>query len=301
MNSSLSFDVIIIGGSFAGLSAAMSLGRSLRSVLVLDSGSPCNKPTPHSHNFIIHDGEAPADISQKAKSDVLKYQTILFRYGLAVRSFEKEGKFIVVTDNGDQLQAKKLLFASGLADILPAIPGFRECWGKSLVHCPYCHGYEWRNKTTGIFFNGDIAFDLSKLVRNLTSDLIIFTNGNFLMTQEQHDIFKAKGIPVVQEEILELDHNDGYLKNVILQNGNKISLDALYIKPEFRQHCELPQQLGCEIENGLLKIDNFQKTTVKGIFAAGDNSSFIRSVAFSVAAGNLAGAAINKELANEEF
>ena len=135
------FDVIIIGGSYSGLSAAMSLGRSLRQVLVIDSGLPCNKQTPHSHNFITQDGEKPAVISAKAKLQVDIYKTVQFFNGLAVKAFKKNKGFEITTESGDVFTSRKVLFATGVKDLLPEINGFAECWGISVLHCPYCHGY----------------------------------------------------------------------------------------------------------------------------------------------------------------
>src|SRR5690606_26609566 len=136
------FDVIIIGGSYAGLSAAMALGRALRNVLIIDGGSPCNRQTPHSHNFITQDGEKPHIIAEKARTQVLQYPTIKFITGIAHSGFKTEFGFTITTKANETFEAKKLIFATGLKDNMPDIKGFSECWGISVIHCPYCHGYE---------------------------------------------------------------------------------------------------------------------------------------------------------------
>src|SRR5688500_3542764 len=135
-----SFDVIIIGGSYAGLSAAMALGRSLRNVLVIDSGNACNKQTPHSHNFITNDGNTPAEIAKKAKEQVMQYDTVKFLTGLATIARKSESGFEIETQNGEVFRSAKLLISTGISDIMPPIQGFAECWGISVLHCPYCHG-----------------------------------------------------------------------------------------------------------------------------------------------------------------
>ncbi|MCS3871111.1 thioredoxin reductase [Chryseobacterium ginsenosidimutans] len=175
------FDVIIIGGSYSGLSAAMALGRSLRKVLLIDSGKPCNRQTRHSHNFITHDGKTPKEISDLAKEQVLKYETVKFHNGIVVKTSKNNEGFEIETESNEKFYAKKLILASGIKDIMPNIPGFAECWGISVIHCPYCHGYEVKGKATGILSNGDIAFDFSKLVFNLTkeTDLIYQRKINF--------------------------------------------------------------------------------------------------------------------------
>ena len=165
------FDVIIVGGSYSGLSAAMSLGRSLREVLVIDSGLPCNRQTPYSHNFITQDGEKPAAISAKAKLQVALYKTIHFYNGLAVEAVKRENGFEISTKSGEVFSARKILFATGVKDLLPEIKGFGDCWGISVLHCPYCHGYEVKNEKTAFIANGEMAFEYAKLISNWTKDL----------------------------------------------------------------------------------------------------------------------------------
>jgi thioredoxin reductase len=148
------FEVIIIGGSYAGLSAAMALGRSLRNVLIIDSGLRCNRQTPHAHNFITQDGEQPAVIAEKARIEVLKYKTVQIINDLAVRGIKTKDGFLITTETGQEFQAEKVIFASGIKDIMPDIKGFAACWGVSVVHCPYCHGYEIRDQKTAILANG---------------------------------------------------------------------------------------------------------------------------------------------------
>src|SRR5690606_17865245 len=169
------FEVIIIGGSYAGLSAAMALGRSLRTVLIVDSGLPCNRQTPHSHNFLTQDGKTPMEISKLAKQQVKKYETVQFYNGLAISGTKTTNGFEIVTDTNDKFAAKKLIFATGVRDIMPDIKGFTECWGISIIHCPYCHGYEYREKNTAIIANGAKAFHMASLINNLTNNITILT------------------------------------------------------------------------------------------------------------------------------
>ena len=136
------FDVIIIGGSYAGLSAAMALGRSLRNVLIIDSELPCNIQTPHSHNFITQDGKIPQEIISLARHQVEKYATIKYHKGLAINGLKMENGFVITTSTNDTFTSKKLIFATGVKDIMPDIDGFAACWGISVIHCPYCHGYD---------------------------------------------------------------------------------------------------------------------------------------------------------------
>jgi thioredoxin reductase len=296
------FDVIIIGGSYAGLSAAMSLGRAFRKVLVIDSGKPCNKQTPHSHNFITQDGQTPGAIHQLAKSQVEKYKTIEFFNGIATSGVNHGSSFEISTDNGNTFFARKILFTTGVTDIMPDIKGFGECWGISVLHCPYCHGYEVGHQKLGVLTNGDMGFQMSRLISNWTKDLTLFTNGKSTLTDEQTEKLRKNNISIVEKEIEVLNHDGGYLKTIEFKDGSNASISALFAKIKFRQHCDIPEKLGAELdENGYLKVDEFGKTSVPGIYAAGDASIMFRAVSGAVAAGSKAGAFINHEIIHEDF
>lgn len=295
-------DVIIIGGSYAGLSAAMALGRSLKNVLIIDSGKPCNRQTPHSHNFITHDGETPASIAQNAIAQVLNYATVEWQHYIVLDAEKHEDGFTVTTQSGNKYAAKKLLFATGVEDVMPSIPGFAECWGISVLHCPYCHGYEVHNKKIGLLGSGEITFEHAKFISHWSDKMTVFTNGSNLLTDEQEEFLTHHNIKVNNKKIISLKHYKGHLVTVLFEDGGTALLDALFARVSFKQHCTIPEQLGCELtEQGYIKIDPFQKTTVPGVYAAGDNTTMFRSVAAAVAAGNLAGAMMNKELIEESF
>ncbi|MBO9691830.1 NAD(P)/FAD-dependent oxidoreductase [Chryseobacterium sp.] len=296
------FDVIIAGGSYAGLSAGMSLGRSLRNVLIIDNGKPCNRQTPYSHNFVTHDGKTPGEIAQLAKKDVEKYDTVHFYNGTVVNTQKTTEGFEVKISSGEQFSTKKLIIASGVKDMMPEIPGFAECWGISILHCPYCHGYEVKNEVTGILSNGDMAYEFSKLIFNLTKKLTILTNGKAAFTGEQTEKLNQNKITVNEDEIDKIHHENGSIRKIVFKNGKEISLQALYAKIPFEQNINVSADLGCELtEQGFIKVDAMQKTNVPGVFACGDNVTMMRSVANAVAQGNFAGAVVNKELSDEEF
>lgn len=296
------FDVIIVGGSYAGLSAAMALGRSLRNVLIIDSGKPCNRYTPHSHNFITHDGAVPKEIATKAKEQVLKYNTVKFLQDVATKGKKTETGFEISTQSGETFSAKKLVFAAGVKDIFPAIKGFEECWGKSVIHCPYCHGYEFKGQKTAILANGERAIHLAALVNNLTNKLVVVTQGKPDLKEEQLVKLKKNNIELIEKEVAEIQHQNGEVKTLIFSDGTKENVSAVYASIPFEQHCTIPADLGCDkTEMGHIKVDLFQKTTVPGIYACGDSTSPMRSVAYAVAAGNITGAMVNMELTMEVF
>lgn len=302
MKENRSFDAIIVGGSYAGLSAAMALGRSLKKVLVLDSERPCNAATPHSHNFLTRDGETPAAIAALARQQVACYNTVQLLTDPAVRATASHNRFIIETLSGAAFEGRKLIFATGIKDLLPDINGFSECWGRSVIHCPYCHGYEYRNRKTGILANGAAALHLVKLVHNLTKDLTLLTNEEPQLTDAEREQLQYHQVAVVQTGIREITHTSGQLHGIVFKDNQFLPLDALYARVPFVQHSDLPAALGCMLtEQGYIQADAFQKTTVPGIFACGDAVSPMRSVASAVATGNLAGAMVNNELSQEDF
>jgi thioredoxin reductase len=302
MTDSKNFEVIIIGGSYAGLSAAMALGRSLRSVLIIDGGQPCNIQTPHSHNFLTQDGEKPSTIAKKAKADVLKYNTVSFLTDIAISGKKVEDGFTISTELGKEFHAKKVIFATGIRDTMPDIKGFAACWGKTVIHCPYCHGYEFRTKATGIFADGARGFHLASMVNNLTDNLTLLTNSKADFTEEQTAKIKKHNIEIIETTIAEIEHDNGKIKQVIFSDGTKKRFDALYAALPFTQHSNIPTSLGCELtEQGYIKVSPFQETNIQGVFACGDNSSMMRAIANAVYTGGLAGAIVNGRLVEEKF
>ncbi|MET4107549.1 NAD(P)/FAD-dependent oxidoreductase [Hymenobacter sp. UYP22] len=297
MEPNSSVEVVIIGGSYAGLAAAMSLGRALRTVLVLDSGQPCNRQTPYSHNFLTQDGETPAAIRAKALAQVLQYPTVQVVQEQAMQAEKTPAGFLVTTASGQLIAAQKLIFATGIQDLMPALPGFAECWGISVLHCPYCHGYEVHGQPLGVLGNGDAGFMQARLIRNWTPQLTLFTNGPATLSPQQTLQLREAGIRTEETPLQALYHERGHLQQVVLQGGRQVPLAALFAHVPFRQHCELPVLLGCTLtESGHLQVDDWQKTSVPGVYAAGDATTPMRTVAVAVAAGTKAGAFVNHEL-----
>lgn len=296
------FDVIIIGGSYAGLSAAMCLGRALRKVLIIDSGEPCNRFASHSQNFITHDSQSPSDILSIAKQQVLQYPTISFVQGKAVSAHKIDGLFEIGIEIGTHYQCKKVLFATGVTDLMPDISGFSECWGKSILHCAYCHGYEAKGKRTGLIGNGDLAYELGKMVNHWTRDLNIFTDGKSVFSADECAKFKAHQIVVCEKQIDSIAHTDGQLTQLIFKDGSKHELDVIYAHPHTQQHCDLYAKLGCKANaHNCIETDVFQKTNIYGVYAAGDCSSVGRSISVAVASGTVAAMFLNKEMIEEDF
>ena len=302
MNQENQFEIIIIGGSYSGLAAGMALGRAMRKVLIIDSGKPCNRQTPHSHNFLSNDGKTPKEISGIAKEEVRAYGTVSFMDDTVTHAHRTSGGFKVQTQTGKTLSARKLIFATGIKDLIPHIPGLAQCWGISVLHCPYCHGYEVRYQKTGILANGDTAYELAALISNWTKDLTVYTNGESTLTSEQTAKLSKHDIEIVTKEIANLEHNNGYLQNILFRDGSKSPVKAMYARLPFEQNSNVPQALGCELTNdGYLQIDAAYRATAEGIYACGDNTTRLRTVANSVSMGTTTGMMVNKELIEEDF
>ncbi|WP_440134852.1 NAD(P)/FAD-dependent oxidoreductase [Chitinophaga sancti] len=298
----MDFEVIIVGGSYAGLQAGMTLGRARRNVLIIDSGKPCNAQTPHSHNFLTRDGETPAAIAKIAREQLKAYTTVQLRQGMAINAEKTGHGFSITTAAGEIFTTKKLIITTGIKDLLPEIPGVAECWGISVIHCPYCHGYEVANQPTGILGNGEGGFETVKLIQHWTKDLTLFTNGPATLSDEMQAQIRRKNIQIVETPVKGIIHENGHLSEVELSDGTKVPLKALYARLPFVQHSEIPAQLGCAFtETGYIQVGDFGKTSIEGVYAAGDNCSMMRGVANAVAGGLAAAAFVNRELIWEEF
>ncbi|MBD1384766.1 NAD(P)/FAD-dependent oxidoreductase [Mucilaginibacter rigui] len=296
------YEVIIIGGSFAGLSAAMALGRSVRRVLVIDNGDPCNKKTPHSHNFLTNDGATPADITMAARRELAAYKTVKLVTDTVENVVQIDEGFKVTATKAQTFITKKVLIATGLKDIMPNIPGFADCWGTSVIHCPYCHGYEVYQEKLAVFGNGDEGFEFAKLINNWSRDLTLFTNGISTFNPGQEQKLKEHGIKVIQTKIAGIDCVNNQVQAIKLIDGTEHAIRAIFARVPFKQHTDIPEQLGCVLtEQGQIQTDKFCATTIPGIYAAGDNSSPLRGVANAVANGTMAGVFINKALIDEAF
>jgi thioredoxin reductase len=302
MNNDTLYDVIIVGGSYAGLAAAMALGRAMRNVLVIDGGKPCNWQTPRSHNFLTHDGKPPGEIAALARAQVRMYPTVTLIDGYVSTARQTPEGFTLGLRTGDTFHARKLIFATGISDVMPDIPGFAACWGISALHCPYCHGYEVRGNKTGILANGDAAFELASLIQHWTQDLTVYTNGESTLTDPQSAKLREHGIRIVDKPITLLAHNQGHLEHIHFRDGTLEPVQTLYARLPFVQHSSLPQDLGCTLSaDGYIDIDAAHRTSLPGVYACGDNVTRMRTVANAVAMGTTTGMMVNKELIGQAF
>lgn len=296
------FEAVIVGGSYAGLAAGMTLGRSLRKTLIVDSGNPCNAQTPLTHNFLTEDGVPPLAIKLKAKNQVLNYETVTYREASVTQVEKRDKDFLVKLQDGSFYTCEKILFATGIKDVFPEINGFEDCWGISILHCPYCHGYEFRGKKTAVLAKGETAFEFSGVIQHWAGKLTVVTNGDSELTSHQKEEMQKLNIDVIEKEIADLRHQDGQLHSIKFKDDSLLEVDALYAKLPFEQHSEIPAQLGCEFTDlGHVSVNDFGETTVNGVYAAGDNCTPMRAVSMAAFSGHKAGAAINVELIKKKL
>lgn len=292
-------DVIIIGGSFAGLAAALQLGRARRDVLVLDTGQPRNRFSAHSHGFLTRDGAPPLALLEEARSEFATYPSVTFREGRATGAARTESGFDVGLAGGEALGARYLILAYGMTDDLSVMPrGAGECWGKSLFFCPYCHGFEVADRRLGLLLRHGDALELSRFYREWTHDFTLFTNGAQVDPLVRRTL-ADEGVAIVDDTIMALEHDEGNLRVVATAAGS-VPMDALFSHPPALFSTSIGVDLGCATREGNLgpyfEVDHRQQTSVPGIFAAGDIARPAPAISFAVADGVAAGIAVHRAL-----
>lgn len=293
------WDAIVIGGSFAGLSAAMQLARGLRSVLLIDAGEPRNRFAQQSHGFFAADGMAPAELQQRAWQQLLAYPTVKFRQS-RVQSAEKTSDGFSVTDEvGLQYQAKTLVLATGVVDTLPDIEGLQPRWGKSVIHCPYCHGYEYRQQPIAVIGNGAASVHQASILPDW-GPVTYFSQNRFLPDPEQQVMLQQRGVKVELTPVIAVLGGGDSVRAVQLADGREIAVAVVYVAPQTRFSHSLVQQLGCELEQGptgaYVKTDAMQQSSIAGVFVAGDMAMPMHNAMLAAAAGVKAGGAAHRFL-----
>lgn len=292
-------DVIIVGGSFAGLSAAMQLARARRAVLVLDSGAPRNRFSAASHGFPGQDGRSPSDIGATLRAELGRYPTVRFQDAEATAASKLQSGFSLSLSTGDEVSAQRLVLAYGVRDTLPDLPGLAERWGTSVLHCPYCHGYELNQQPVGVLARNEAAIHQAMLLPDWGATTL-FTQGSFTPTPDQRQILKRRGVTVEEVPITGLVGPAPTLEAVELADGRDLPLAGLFIAPQTAPSSALGAMLGCAAKDGptgpYLDVDAMQATSVPGVFAAGDLASPMANATLAAAAGVMAGAAAHRSL-----
>ncbi|HEX7128415.1 MAG TPA: NAD(P)/FAD-dependent oxidoreductase [Thermodesulfobacteriota bacterium] len=288
----MSHDAIVVGGSFAGLSAAMHLARARRRVLVIDAGRPRNRFARASHGFLGQDGRAPAAIIEDARAQVLAYPTARLVRGEATHATPTGDGFEVALASGERVTASRLILATGVEDELPDVPGLKERWGASVLHCPYCHGYEVAGGRLGVLATGAMALHQAMLVPDW-GEVTLFTNGAIELDDGRRAALRARGVRIEAEPVEALVGDTPALAGVRLRGGRFVPLDALFTASRTRMASPLAEQLGCAFEEGpfgpVIRTDEFKETSVPGVYAAGDAARARHNATYASADGVTAG------------
>lgn len=291
-------DVIIIGGSFAGLAAATQLGRARRDVVVLDTGLPRNRFSPAAHGILGHDGTPPLELLATARTQMSTYSTVKLLDAEATGLSGSADAFALETRANGTLEARRIILAHGIIDTLPSIPGLAHCWGLSALHCPYCHGYEYSDRRLGYLAVPGFETMMGRLYRDWSRDLTMFANGQAIAPEIRAEL-EGLGIAIVAAPVRELRHRDGLLTHVVTADS-AVERDAIFVAPRTAPSLSLHLAMGCSIETGhsgdYIKVDERQETTVKGIFAAGDLARPMHNVTLATAGGVVAGAMAHHSL-----
>ncbi len=294
------YDAIVIGGSFAGLSAATYIARARRSVCIVDAGLPRNRFAAHSHGFLAQDGSDPAVILATARSQVRAYPTARFVASRATDAQARDHGFTVALADGETLHAGRLVLAFGLSDDLPAIPGLAERWGASVIHCPYCHGYEFSDRRLGVLASTPMSVHQAMLVAEW-GPTTFYLNGQPAPEASQLAELERRGIAIDPAAVIALHGDLPHLSAIELADGRVEPLDALYVGPRTRFNSDIAEQLGCALEEhaagAFVRTDSLKETTVPGVYAAGDIARGAHSVAWACADGVTAGVAVHRSLA----
>lgn len=295
-------DCAIIGGGPAGLSAALVVGRGRKQVIVFDDEMPRNRVTQESHGFITNDGMTPFEIRQAGEADLQNYPNIKIKRSRMVEIQNNEANFALLTQEGERFEAKKIILATGLKDILPEIKGIHEVYGKTLFSCPFCDGWELKDKPLALIAENPRALHMAKLLSNWTKDLIVFTNGQQVFAEEEKALLSAHFIQVIDVPIMSIHHENGQMHSLHLANGETVKRERGFVASEFKQSAPFAESLGCQMtKNAGIETDILGRTTVSGVFACGDNLGGPAQLVLAAAAGSQAGMGVIHELVQEEF
>jgi thioredoxin reductase len=292
-------DTIIIGGSFAGLSAAMYIARARRSVCIIDTGSPRNRFAAHSHGFVTQDGCEPGTMLATARWQVAAYPTAIFIEGEATSAAREPGGFSVRLATGEALESTKLVLAFGISDELPDIPGLAERWGRSVLHCPYCHGYEFSGQRLGVLHVSPMSLHQAMLIAEW-GPTTLYLNGASLPDDASLAQLHERGVAIEPAAVGALQGEGDQLSAIELTDGRTSGVDALYLGPRTRLNSDIAQRLGCELDEGrfgsIIRTDDAKMTTVSGVYAAGDITRDAHNVTWASADGVTAGMAVHRSL-----
>jgi thioredoxin reductase len=299
------FDCAIIGGGPAGLNAALILGRARRNVILFDDNNPRNAVTQESHGFITRDGIKPKEFREIAHEEIGRYPSVVYAKREVTSVIKNKPLFEVVTsENNERYQSKTIIISTGLRDVLPRIDNISDYYGRSLFHCPYCDGWELRDKPLVVIIGEQVqGFHFIQTIYNWSKDLIVCTNGEAFQNSERKGLLQRKGIKIIENKIKNFVGKNGQMEKIIFENGESVSRKGGFVMPNLIQSSDFGKQLGCEYNSlGGIAIDSFGRTNIQGIYAAGDASVIAPAqLIIAAAEGVRAAAGVNMDLTQKEF
>lgn len=299
------YDVAIVGGGPAGLNAALVLARSRRRVLVIDEEMPRNHVTRESHGFLTRDGITPSDFRRIAKEQILKYPSVTFQSAVVTSVTGCDGDFLLQLKSSEAtVRSRKLLFATGMKDVLPDIDGLSEVYGTSAFVCPFCDGWEWRDRQISVISLNDSSLHYVKMISGWTKSLTLLTNAS-LLTNEQRLELNVHGITLVEERIQRIESQQGYVNRIAFNNGRSIECEGIFFAPTLVQSTNIPEIMGCNMSNNgpVIKVDTdlMGRTNVPGVYSAGDASGSPFQLISAASSGATTAAAIQLDMLDVEW
>ena len=293
------YDAIVIGGSFAGLSAATYIARARRSVCIIDAGAPRNRFATHSHGFLAQDGSNPGAMLATARQQVAAYPTTAFMEGKAISASGEIGAFSVKLESGEVVEGARLVLAYGISDELPELPGLKERWGKSVIHCPYCHGFEFSGQQLGVLSMSPMSVHQAMLIAEW-GPTTLYLNGDPHPDDSVLAELEKRGVAIEPKKVKALHGEGAQLSAIEFADGATASIDALFVGPRNYLNSDIAHQLGCDIQEtpfgSIIRTDDLKMTTVNGVYAAGDITRGAHSVTWACSDGVMAGVAVHRSL-----
>ncbi|WP_088835307.1 NAD(P)/FAD-dependent oxidoreductase [Paenibacillus tyrfis] len=296
-------DCVIVGGGPGGLSAALVLGRARRSVMLIDDNRPRNAVTHASHGFLTRDGIEPAAFRRIAYEEVLAYPSVEHLQAEVADISKQADGFEIVMKTGERVRTKKLIMATGLKEVFPEIDGLYDFYGKSLFNCPYCDGWEWRDRPMFLLAEEPVILHMAKLLYNWSQDLIVCTNGKPLLSVEERKMLEAKHIQVIESPVVAFEGQNGLLEQIVLADGSRMKRSAGFVIPKWQPKADFSKQLGYAVtENGGIATDAMGRSTIAGLYAAGD-AAYVRpsQLIYAASDGYKTAVTVNTELSEEPF
>ncbi len=295
------YEAAIVGGGAAGLSAALVLGRSCRSAIVCDDGRPRNAVADRMHGFLSRDGTPPADLLRIGREQLREYPAVEFAQTRVDAIAGECGAFVIETSGGVSYRARRVLLATGVYDALPEVEGLREFWGRCAFVCPYCDGWEVRDKRIAVVGKGAKAVELAQELRQWSDYVIACMEGDDALNAEHRAWLAATGTKTIIPALRGLHGGDGCLRYLEFQDGSTEACDAVFFSAPLRPRYPLVDMLGCRVhDDGKIEIDERGRTTVPGVYAAGDAVTSVHQVVLAASSGVCAAMAINEDRLKEE-